>query len=334
MPRPLIRGRGGAPRRRETAEERAMFRKIGGAGEDADDEEMDGEGKPPPPRDAKSEVDALVKERQAMRKRKRKDIDPHELKMLAEEFLARMEMAAEQDLQCIQEDRPAVHKLNMLADVERVLKKKQLHHDLLDAGLFGVVKAWLEPIRARLPNVKVRETLLQCLIGIDVQLGDEDRRDSLKRSGLGKSVNFYSKLDLESEGNRRLAAHLVQRWSSQVFRIYKPEMDTEGAHLPPAAEAAPRRAGKAPRLTAGEDLLAGKKDLKPGDAGFRWHATVPQKASMDYKYRPAGKSIHPTAKSAEFQEKELRLDRRLRGMGKSAKKFERPVNLSVEGRGM
>merc|ERR1711924_476536 len=48
------------------------------------------------------------------------------------------------------------------------------------------------------------ETLLQCLIGIDVQLGDEDRRDSLKRSGLGKSVNFYSKLDLESEGNRRL----------------------------------------------------------------------------------------------------------------------------------
>jgi hypothetical protein len=55
---------------------------------------------------------------------------------------------------------------------------------------------------------------------------------------------------------------------------------------------------------------------------------------MDYKYRPAGKSIHPTAKSTDFQEKELRLDRRLRGMGKSAKNFERPVNLSVEGRGM
>merc|ERR1719399_481496 len=316
MGRPKGRG---AARRRETAEEREMFRKLGMGDEEgdlADGEDLDGE--PPPPRDARTEVDALVKERQAMRKRKRKDIDPHELKMLAEEFLARMEVAAEQDLQCIQEDRPAVHKLNMLADVERVLKKKQLHHDLLDAGLFGVVKAWLEPIRARLPNVKVRETLLQCLIGIDVQLGDEERRDSLKRSGLGKSVNFYSKLDLESEGNRRLAAHLVQRWSSQVFRIYKPEMDTEGVHLPPAAESAPRRASKAPRLTTGEDLLAGKKDLKPGDAGFRWHATVPQKASMDYKYRPAGKSVHPTAKSAEFQEKELRLDRRLRGMGKSA----------------
>jgi len=55
---------------------------------------------------------------------------------------------------------------------------------------------------------------------------------------------------------------------------------------------------------------------------------------MDYKYRPASKAVHPTAKSVEFQEKEERLSRRMRGMGKSSKKFERPVNLSVEGRGM
>merc|ERR1719399_780078 len=332
MGRPKGRG---AARRRETAEEREMFRKLGMGDEEgdlADGEDLDAD--PAAPRDARTEVDALVKERQAMRKRKRKDIDPHELKMLAEEFLARMEVAAEQDLQCLQDDQPAVHKLNMLPDVERVLKKKQLHHDLLDAGLFGVVKAWMEPIRARLPNVRIRETLLQCLLAMDVQLGDEDRRDSLKRSGLGKSVNFYSKLDLESEGNRRLAAQLVQKWSSQVFRIYKPEMDAE-THLPPAAETvAPRRSGKAPRITEAEDILSGKADLKPGDPGFRWHATVPQKASMDYKYRPASNAVHPTAKSIEFQEKEERLSRRMRGMGKSSEKFERPVNLSVEGRGM
>ena len=53
--------------------------------------------------------------------------------------------------------RPAIHKLQMLGRVEEALADKRLHTDLLDGGLLGVLKGWLEPMRdGTLPNTKVR----------------------------------------------------------------------------------------------------------------------------------------------------------------------------------
>mmetsp|Transcript_13004 Transcript_13004/g.36884 ORF Transcript_13004/g.36884 Transcript_13004/m.36884 type:complete len:267 (+) Transcript_13004:241-1041(+) len=265
-----------------------------------------------------------------MRKR-RKQYDPNELKNMAEQFLARMEVAAEKDASLLQERKPAVFKLRMLGDVEHILGRKGLHVDLLDSGLLGVLKAWLEPVRAKLPNVRIRTTLLDALTAMDLQLADEDRRDSLKASGLGKIINFYSKCPDETPANQKLSANLVQKWSRQIFDQYRPMREREGREEAPAPRA--RASGLAPRQ-AEADLLAKKKELQPGDRGYRYHAAVPQPVAMDYRFRPESKVSESHVYNVAQKEKEQKFEKRLAAMSKRAQKYERLINPSVEGRGI
>ena len=48
-----------------------------------------------------------------------------------------------------------------------------------------------------LPNAKVRESVLRALGALPVDCSLEDRKEQLKRSGLGKIVMFYFKLSGE-----------------------------------------------------------------------------------------------------------------------------------------
>ncbi|XVF82383.1 hypothetical protein PTKIN_Ptkin16aG0042500 [Pterospermum kingtungense] len=45
----------------------------------------------------------------------------------------------------------------------------------------------------------------------------EDRREQLKKSGLGKVVMFLSKSEEENTANRNLARHLTENWSRTIF---------------------------------------------------------------------------------------------------------------------
>ena len=71
--------------------------------------------------------------------------------------------------------------------VEDTLEKTQLHEDLLEAGLLNIVNAWLRPLAdGSIPNVSVRTTLLRLLTKLPVNVEMFDRREQLKKSGLGK----------------------------------------------------------------------------------------------------------------------------------------------------
>lgn len=58
-----------------------------------------------------------------------------------------------------------------------------------------MLKAWIEPMPdGTLPNSKVRGTVLRLLGQLPVDCSFEDRREQLKRSGLGKVVMFLFKV--------------------------------------------------------------------------------------------------------------------------------------------
>ena len=57
--------------------------------------------------------------------------------------------------------------MKMGSDVQEVAQR-DLHEDLLDAGILGVLKAWLEPMSdGTLPNLKIRSAVLRTLINLN-----------------------------------------------------------------------------------------------------------------------------------------------------------------------
>ena len=59
---------------------------------------------------------------------------------------------------------PALCKIKLLSKIEAPLRKIDLREAFLDAGVLGVITDWLTPLPDRsLPNIKVRETMLNVL---------------------------------------------------------------------------------------------------------------------------------------------------------------------------
>lgn len=52
-----------------------------------------------------------------------------------------------------------------------------------------------------------------------IDLDQYDRREQLKKSGLGKVIMFLSKSDEETTSNRKLAKDLVDKWVSVEISI-------------------------------------------------------------------------------------------------------------------
>ena len=69
--------------------------------------------------------------------------------------------------------------------------------------------------------------------------------------------------------------------------------------------------------------------MKPGDAGYRRHAAIPQAASLDYVKRPESKAVM-SEKPGGGKGSEHKLMKKLQTMGQRGS--SRAANVSVEGR--
>ena len=58
-----------------------------------------------------------------------------------------------------------------------------------------------------------------------------------------------------------------------------------------------KRAKAAAAAAEAAAAVAGKKEPKPGEPGYRFHATVPQPSKMDYTKRPESKVTPPAPDS-------------------------------------
>ncbi|KAE8713755.1 hypothetical protein F3Y22_tig00110206pilonHSYRG00431 [Hibiscus syriacus] len=151
------------------------------------------------------------------KKRKKNEISPAEIALLVDSVMAELEVTAEEDAELNRQGKPAINKLKKLPLLTEVLSKKQLQPEFLDHGVLTLLKNWLEPLPdGSLPNINIRAAILQILTDFPIDLEQHDRREQLKRNGLGKVIMFLSKSDEETTSNRKLAKDLVDKWGSNV----------------------------------------------------------------------------------------------------------------------
>jgi transcription factor SPN1 len=130
-----------------------------------------------------------------------------------------MDVAAEQDAAARAAGQLAVAKLRLLPEVESQLCRVELQQPCLEHNLLGALATWLRPGEdGSLPNLRLRTTLLTICSRLPVDTQEQDGREQLKRSGLGKVIMFY-KLHDEVAANRILAARMVEAWSRPIFAL-------------------------------------------------------------------------------------------------------------------
>ena len=145
------------------------------------------------------EIDRMLNKK----KRRGREQSVQDIQATVESFLARMEAAAEGDMDANAQNKPAIQKLRMLPDVQEMLSNQNVHNEFLDGGLLGVFKAWIEPMPdGSLPNITVRSAVLKLLAQLPIDISYEGRKEQLKKSGLGKVVMFLFKLPDETASNR------------------------------------------------------------------------------------------------------------------------------------
>ena len=108
------------------------------------------------------------KREETYRRRKRKNTDIiNDSDDLIADMITRMKQAAEDDFEYNKVRRPATCKLKLLPMIEDPLRKIDLREALLDSGILSVITDWLTPLPDRsLPNIRVREVLLQVLLDV------------------------------------------------------------------------------------------------------------------------------------------------------------------------
>lgn len=100
------------------------------------------------------------------RKRKNTDIINDSDDLIAD-MITQMKQAADDDFEFNKVRRPATCKLKLLPRIEDPLRKIDLREALLDSGILSVITDWLTPLPDRsLPNIRVREVMLQILLDV------------------------------------------------------------------------------------------------------------------------------------------------------------------------
>ena len=200
-----------------------------------------------------------------------------EMARQAENLMAQMEAALDADQEAFASKTPALHKLRMLKKAEDAFGIQRMHDHLMRGGILGVLKGWLEPMPdGTLPNSKIRSGVLHMLVRLNINSANEDHRDQLKKSGVGKLVMLLSKLPEETQENQRVARGLVESWSRPILGT-GPSVEDAQNYREAQIQAASRRRSRP--VDRDED------DKNPQ----RRNALIPQAAELDYTVRPKSK---------------------------------------------
>lgn len=311
------------------------------------DDEAGSIGDAPQAEEGEEEDDLKSMFKSGKSKNKKNERSPEEIAMLVEQFMARLEVAAEEDAELNRQSKPAINKLELLPSLINVLSKRQLQQEFLDRGVLSVLKNWLEPLPdGSLPNMTIRSALLKLLTELPIDVELYERREQLKKSGLGKVIMFLSKSDEEGSANRKLARDLVDKWSRPIFQKstrYEDLRNYDDERPPPPRPPVKKSAMKsAARFDSrgGDDLdlIDNSQDPKPGQPGYRLHASRPEALPLDFVVRPLSKvdpdEIRARAKQQRLDERRMKMNKKLQQLKAPKKKKLQAAKVSVEGRGM
>ncbi|XP_059656901.1 protein IWS1 homolog 1 [Cornus florida] len=279
------------------------------------------------------------------KKKKKSEKSAAEIALLVENVMAELEVVAEEDAELNRQSRPAINKLKKLPLLTEVLSKKQLQQEFLDHGVLTLLKNWLEPLPdGSLPNINIRAAVLRILTDFPIDLEQYDRREQLKKSGLGKVIMFLSKSDEETTSNRKLAKDLVDKWSRPIFNKstrFEDMRNFDDERVPFRRPSVKKPMNKAAGMESRDDdldLAEFSQGSKSGQSSSRQHASRPEAMPLDFLVRPQSKidpdEIRARAKQVVQDQRRLKMNKKLQQLKAPKKKQLQATKLSVEGRGM
>ncbi|KAJ8774284.1 hypothetical protein K2173_009715 [Erythroxylum novogranatense] len=297
------------------------------------------------PQAEEGEEDEEIKQLFRMGKKKKKnEKSPAEIALLVENVMAELEVTAEEDAELNRQGKPAINKLRKLPLLTEVLSKKQLQQEFIDHGVLTLLKNWLEPLPdGSLPNINIRAAILKILTDFPIDLEQYDRREQLKKSGLGKVIMFLSKSDEETTANRKLAKDLVDKWSRPIFNKSTRfedmrNVDDDRAYRRPTARRPVTSAAGMDSRDGDLDLDV-SRDRRPGQSSARHqHASRPEATPLDFVVRPQSKvdpeEVRARAKQVIQDQRRQKMNKKLQQLKAPKKRQLQATKLSVEGRGM
>uniref|UniRef100_A0A6N2KR63 TFIIS N-terminal domain-containing protein n=1 Tax=Salix viminalis TaxID=40686 RepID=A0A6N2KR63_SALVM len=274
------------------------------------------------------------------KKRKKNEKSPAEIALLVENVMAELEVTAEEDADLNRQGKPAVNKLKKLPLLTEVLSKKQLQQEFIDHGVLTLLKNWLEPLPdGSLPNINIRAAILRILTDFPIDLEQYDRREQLKKSGLGKVIMFLSKSDEETTSNRKLAKDLSRPIfnKSTRFEDMRNVDDDRAFRRPTARRPANNSTGMESR-DGDLDLDISRERRRSSQSSDKQHASRPEATPLDFVVRPQSKidpeEVRARAKQVVQDQRRLKMNKKLQQLKGPKKRQLQATKLSVEGRGM
>ncbi|XP_035010613.2 protein IWS1 homolog isoform X1 [Hippoglossus stenolepis] len=308
-----------------------------------------------------SDFDIMLARRKAMNSKKRRHRDGGTFISDADDvvsaMISKMTEAAEEDRTLNSQKKPALKKLTLLPQVVMHLKKQDLKETFIDSGVMSAIKEWISPLPDKsLPALRIREELLRIL-----QELPSVSQETLKHSGIGRSVMFLYKHPKESRSNKDLALKLINEWSRPIFgltsnykgmtreerqqrdldqqmpqrrRLSQPQK-VERAEEPDVFSPPISSGGQTPRRDLEKQLTGEEKALRPGDPGFCARARVPMPSNKDYVVRPKW-NVEGDSSRGPMKKGMSRVDKQMRRIA-DIRRLTKPghaVKISVEGNRM
>ncbi len=273
---------------------------------------------------------AMKRLRKKKGRNRKKKVDDKTKRYFAEAFVEKIVTAAQADAASVRLGEPGLAKLKMLKEAIGVLQQREMHFDLLKAGVLLGLHEWIRPLpNGSLPNLKIRSAIINILQSFDVSM------DHLKKSGLGRVCAFLRDHKSETKDNKEKLNSIIQEWSRIIFRNSR---DYSSIHKKKQQEnqqerekQLPRKAPPAAQRPKGVSALS--RAAKEDDGQIR--ARIPQPRSFNFTKAPQmDKPLLNLTGGAndDKNSKRNQLKQRMQSMRKSGKGAKRAVKMSIEGR--
>ncbi|OQR98561.1 hypothetical protein ACHHYP_08323 [Achlya hypogyna] len=279
--------------------------------------------------------DETLKSLKSGRAKSKMALSQQEMESLTQELLYRMDKAHSDDVQAMEEHRPALEKLKFVDNALMMMRKVQLQPMLLDFDLLGIIKKWIQPMESgTLPNLSLRSKMLDMCQRMPIY------KEHLKRSSFGKAIMALWKHPDETPENKELCRQMIDRWSRSVFsktldysKLAELEAEKREANGGYYRQAEKRPTGRTESVR-NRGFLNKRTDANE-DADASSRVRIPQAMRFDFSLRPQPKvdvKNLPTNK-LDPDSKKAKLMKRMQIIARPSKGGKRAVKMSIEGRG-
>jgi len=287
-----------------------------------------------------------------MKKRKKLVKTFEELKVIAEEFVTKMEYTADQDDLAIKERRPGMKKMLMLPEAMAMMTNSDMVRPLLESDVLSAIKRWIQPLpNGSLGNVTVRQRMIEVVAKMGTGEDHGIDTDDLKKSGFGKLVMVLYNHKKETTGMKKLLRNLIEVWSRTIFgksgnmkdlaKVQRrPNTGLTGYALAASGSAAAEAEQQKPQLSVKRenngdlgDVISSK--VKQGRDSGKNRVRIPYSKGFQYTVRPSdvqGDITDKKTRIANVAEKRESLHKRMLEKGRPVNKNSRSANVSIEGR--